>query len=120
MSTEIHGLEGYSHKYFLINLQRSAPPYESHQIVPFTLNNLLIWQEKAAWKSVPLLSHTDINGSPLRHSVNTWVSSNPVKFWVQVQGPMVAYRRQKVANKAKEIGDIYMTTIERLQKIVHT
>ena len=82
---------------------RSAPSYESHQIVPFTLNSLLIWQEKAAWKSVPLLSHADINWSSLGHSVNTWVSSNPVKFWVQVQGPMVAYGRQKVVNKAKEI-----------------
>jgi len=99
---------------------RIAPPYESRQTVPFTLNYLLIWQKKAAWKSVPLLSHTDINRSPLRHSVNTWVSSNPVKFWVQVQGPVVAYGRQKVVNKAKEIGDIYMTAFERLQIIVHT
>lgn len=92
---------------------RSAPPYESHQIVPFTLENLLIRQEKAAWKSVPLLSHTDINRSPFRHSVNTWVSSNPVKFWVQVQGPMVACGRQKVVSKAKEIGDIHTSTFER-------
>lgn len=75
---------------------RKTSSYESHQIVPFTLNDLLIWQEKAAWKSVPLLSHTDINGSPLWHSVNAWVRSNPVKFWVEIQGPMVAYGRQKV------------------------
>lgn len=97
---------------------RSGPPFESHQIVPFALN-LLIWQEKAAWKSVPLLPHADINWSPLRHCVNTWVGSNPVKLWVQVQGPMVAYGRQKFVNKAEERGGIYTTAFERLQKTVH-
>lgn len=82
-------------------LMRSAPRYESQQIVPFTLENLLLRQEKAAWKPVPLLPHADVDRPPLRHSVNTWVSGDPVKFWVQVQGPMVACGRQKVIRLKK-------------------
>lgn len=52
---------------------------------------------------MPFLSHADVNWSPLWHSVNARVSSDPVKFWVQVQRPMVAYGRQEFVSKSEEI-----------------
>lgn len=82
---------------------------EQDQIITFMLHISLVWQKKATWESVPFLPHADINWPPLRHSVNTWVRRNPVKFWVQVQRPMVAYGRQNFVNKAKEIDNICMT-----------
>lgn len=88
---------------------------DQHQIITFTLHNSLVWQQKATWESVPFLPHADINWPPFRHSVNTWVHSNPVKFWVQVQRPMVAYGRQKFVNEAKEIDNICMTSFKTLQ-----
>lgn len=64
-------------------------------------DNLLIRQKEAAGKSIPLFPYTDIHRPAFWDSVDGRVRSNAVKFWIQVKGPMVPWRRETFV-KAKD------------------
>lgn len=57
-------------------------------------DNLLIGQKEAARKPIPLFSYTDVNRSAFWDSVDGWVCSNSVKFWIQIEGPMIPWKEK--------------------------